>query len=684
MKSSKLFWYFDRTFGNSKKWFRQFFWVLGFLFIAIIVFALLGNWFFTAPPKDGVPSQNNELNITQETIGMILKSYGITEKGPLPFGWQVILVFIGSFLFSGFAITYMGNLLRNRLEAYRNGSVRYHFSNHILFLGGSKMICPMIKELYKSPGYRKRDFVILSTDEPGKIRRQIYGALSEDEKKRLKITILRGLRDEKESLESVHIDKASRIYIVGENPNDPEHDSTNMACWNLAKELCSNRKSIPCFLMFNRASSAHIFRHMEEADKDSCLDTTIVNRLESVAQRVLVHNGDENNFFPALDRDGIRKDKDHDRTVHFVLYGTTAISYALATTAAHLCHFPNFVIRNDDGTWGENKERRTRITFITTNMKDEMAFLTSHLNNLFRLSKVNYIDENGILQEDIYNISKDKRYGDFLDIEWDFVNGSIAEDRIRELLLDYYQRNQEGKTYLTLAMCQREADKNIAAALYLPSEFHNIEYKDEKKTEIDFKKTVPVFVFQPESEEMLKTANQGIAMFKNIFPFGSVKESYDPSIRRRISEGKRIGYIYNRGEDYAFMTSDQEELDRQWRNMKYADQMSNIYSASHIGVKLRSVGNCSKLTEEEIQLLAVTEHNRWNVEKLLMGFESLPKLERDKQSDAEGLKELKKLKKQFKHYCIEPYRELIEDDKKYDILIVKNLGDIIQKHESVL
>ena len=63
-----------------------------------------------------------------------------------------------------------------------------------------------------------------------------------------------------------------------------------MESWNLAKELCSNRMGVPCFLVFNRASTAFIFRHMEEGDANSCLDTTIVNRLESVAQRVLVHN----------------------------------------------------------------------------------------------------------------------------------------------------------------------------------------------------------------------------------------------------------------------------------------------------------------------------------------------------------------------------------------------------------
>ena len=547
------------------------------------------------------------------------------------------------------------------------------------------MILPMIKELLKDEKYRNLDFVVLTESNPKEVRPQIDGYLTKDEEKLLKITVLRGYRDDKESLDSVHINKASRIYIIGENPFASKHDSTNIACWNMAKELCSDRHGIPCFLMLDRASSSYILRHKEESDANSCLDTTIVNRLESVAQRVLVHNGEENTVFPALDRGGISKDSK--RTVHFVLYGMTAISYALSTTAAHLCHFPNFIKRNEDGSWGENRERRTRITLIAPKINEEMAYFTSHLSNLFAISKCNVYDEQwkqGEAPKARNNESILEAFGDFLDIEWNFVDGNIADEKTRGLLKKYYEENKEGKSYLTLAMCQREADKNIAAALYLPSEFHTIEYKDEGKDEIDFEKTVPIFVFQPESEEMLKTANHEIKTFKNIFSFGSVKESYDPSIRSRISEGKRIHYIYYRGEDYAFMTSNQDELDDLWRNESYANQMSNIYSSSHIGVKLRSVANRTQLSEEEIQLLAITEHNRWNIEKLLMGFEALPKSERKKQYDPEGLRKLKELKKQFKHYCIEPYHELIEDDKKYDILIVKNLGDIIQEHESVL
>lgn len=679
---NRILWRFDRTFGNSKKWFQQFVWLTTSIIVTILIFSAIGYLvrLISSVPSLNGNTTNGELNYWQHTIAMILKSNGISSKSELPFGWQIVLVFVGTFLFSGFIITYISNLVQNRLKAYVNGSVRYKFSNHILFLGGSKMILPMIKELYKKNELRKLDYVVLTESDPTEIRRLIEGALTNEEKKQLRITVLRGNRDDRDSLKSVHIDKVSRIYIIGDNPFDSEHDSSNMASWNLAKELCSNRDGIPCFLVFNRASTAFIFRHMEEADKNSCLDTIIVNRLESIAQRVLVHNGNENYDFPALDRNGISKESQ--RTVHFVLYGMTAISYALSTTAAHLCHFPNFIKRNEDGTWSEDKEQRTKITLIAPNINEEMAYFTSHLSSLFNISKCNVYGhqwEFGQEPQPWDNQSTMDAIGDFLDVEWDFVDGNIADEKIRKLLKKYYEENKEGKTYLTLAMCQKEADKNIAAALYLPSEFHIIEYIDEEKTQIDFERTIPVLVFQPESEEMLKTANREIGMYKNIFPFGSVKESYDPSIRNRITEGKRIHYIYSQGKNYTLMTSNQDELDRKWRNANYADQMSNIYSAAHIGVKLRSTSNREHLKDEEVQLFAITEHNRWNIEKLLMGFEALPKAERKKQYDAAGMEELKKLKKQFKHYCIEPYSELTPEDRINDTTIVKSLYDVIQK-----
>ena len=245
-----------------------------------------------------------------------------------------------------------------------------------------------------------------------------------------------------------------------------------------------------------------------------------------------------------------------------------------------------------------------------------------------------------------------------------------------------------------MAFCEMEADRNIATATYLPSEFHRIVTLDNKVT-VDFEKTIPLLVFQPNNEKMIQDAHKEAPIYRNMFPFGSKRESYDPSIRQRIKEGKRINYIYNKGEDYQYMTTDQNELDRQWREKNYLEQVSNIYCANHIGVKLRSMGidaaslkRRDKIPEDSVELMAAVEHNRWNMEKLLVGFEPMEQERRKeiKQYESVGDKqvlkvtkdEIKKLKKeQYIHNCIAPFNDLLEESKKYDRLIVENITDVL-------
>lgn len=654
--ASNLLWHFDRTFGNSKKWFSQLFWVLFILLLAFCICIPLGNWFV----RYGNKSAEEGLDVTWYTIGVILKANSLDWKSPLPHGWQIFLVFIGTFLFSGITLTYVVNLLRNRLEAYNNGFVRYRFENHFLFLGGSEMMLPMIKELYKNKDYRRRHFVVLSDDEPRKIRMRIHNALSDKERKVLKITVLRGVRDDKDSLKSVYLSKAARIYILGENPFDAENDSKNMACWNIAKELCVRRKGMPCFLMFSRTSSTYLFKQ-KKANEDACMDTVLVNRLESVAQRVLVHNGNESNPYPALDRKGITKDDD--RTVHVVLYGMTEVAYAMATVSAQLCHFPNFV--NDD--LSENVGRRTKITIIAPDMKANMTSFIQPLQSLLNVSKCTFVDK-----ETSTRLGRNEGES-FIDVEWEFVNGNIADDWVRDLLSKYYKDSVDcGKTYLTLMLCQLEADKNIASALFLPSPFHDIRMKDGM---VDFENTVPVFVYQPESEEMVKTANAQVPMFKNIFSFGSVKESYNPSIRQRIEEGKRINYIYHMVGHYDAIP-EEKELNLLWQDLSYSKQISNIYCAMHIGCKLRSVRN-QIMTDEDVRILSAVEHNRWNVEKLLAGYEPLSHEERVARLERKDRGEqVEDLEPKHKHDCIAPFNDLNKKIQKYDEIIVKNMKDI--------
>ena len=86
------------------------------------------------------------------------------------------------------------------------------------------------------------------------------------------------------------------------------------------------------------------------------------------------------------------------------------------------------------------------------------------------------------------------------------------------------------------------------------------------------------------------------------------------------------------------------------------------------------------LTEEEIQQLARVEHNRWNVEELLMGFRK-PRPEEDKYNyDGEIAKALKGNKNIFIHHDIRPFDDL-DEIQKMDFEIVKYIPWLLKMTE---
>ena len=86
------------------------------------------------------------------------------------------------------------------------------------------------------------------------------------------------------------------------------------------------------------------------------------------------------------------------------------------------------------------------------------------------------------------------------------------------------------------------------------------------------------------------------------------------------------------------------------------------------------------MTEEEVRQLAIVEHNRWNVEKLLMGFRR-PKPEEDKYKYPEYKGSLKNNKKLFIHHDIRPFSDL-DDVKQLDNEIVKYIPWILKMTET--
>ena len=101
-----------------------------------------------------------------------------------------------------------------------------------------------------------------------------------------------------------------------------------------------------------------------------------------------------------------------------------------------------------------------------------------------------------------------------------------------------------------------------------------------------------------------------------------------------------------------------------------------------IGPKLRSIGITDgyvKLDNDQISLLAEVEHNRWNMEKLLLGFR---KPTAEEEELIYGSKEMGDIfkKKRFVHPDIRPYDELKESSKAYDRCITAGIPLVINNN----
>ena len=136
---------------------------------------------------------------------------------------------------------------------------------------------------------------------------------------------------------------------------------------------------------------------------------------------------------------------------------------------------------------------------------------------------------------------------------------------------------------------------------------------------------------------------------------------------------------------------DPEHANRVWDNTVITKRWSNIFSAASIPTKLRCLGfewdinnqaNLPDLSDSQVALLAEIEHNRWNVEELLLGYRPVNKME-DDEIDADKTKK-DYHKKRFIHYDIRPYNTLKIDKhgrkaNMYDEIIVRSLPLILKK-----
>lgn len=596
--------------------------------------------------------------------------------------FRLIATLVGMFLFSAILISVVSNIFENRSDSYKNGHSRYHHKNHILILGGGHQLISVISALTgdDSP-YRNNQIVVLTTRPVDELRTMIFTLpfLTKEKEKELKrrITFYYGERDNEINLKKKKLSKnAEIIYIFGED-NEIDHDSISIRCCRTLQQICcgTGRGSINCYLILQDTASLDVFKYVKDSEttENTDLRVDVIDSNEYISEQVLVadHDGKDEYGFPKIDYREIVKEgksfklipgirEQDDIHVHVVIAGMTDMARAMALTSAHICHFPNF----------KNGQNRTVITMADVEMKDKMYGFVSSLNNLFKLSHYRYICFNESGLPIVTSFEPDAEYGDFLDIEWEFIDADLSNPGMRTLLEEWIS---DKKQSLSLAICLANQKDNTFAALHLPDAM--------------YRKGCPIFVHQQDYGDVLKIAGE-TTQFGNMHTFGmSSNIQDDPLFKHRSDKGKRVNFVYDQLYGYNGIFHDSE--DSAWFVRPEAHKFSSIYCANAMHIRERSFGlNRDTDFSTMDNLIYKVEHRRWTMSELILGYKPVKEKDRkDWKARRESADEIIRnaAKSEYKdlknnmyiHYDITPYDDLIESEKTKD-------KDIIDQFDYIL
>ena len=398
----------------------------------------------------------------------------------------------------------------------------------------------------------------------------------------------------------------------------------------------------------------------------SKLDLFVTTQADFMAKSLLVKLPGSKNTFPTLDRTPITLDSDV--TVHLVILGATDLAEAIALNAALVAHYPNY---------NRDHRLRTRITIMADDIFAWRDHLIQRYQHLFDNAHYRTID----LEEDTPHCVNhapmySKTREDFVDVEWEFVNGDATNEAFRAKLREWSSTDTQ---QLTIALCHKDAEVNRNLAFSLPEEVH-------------LQKT-PILCYAEDTTLLDMARND--EKYQGILPFGS-QICQVGTLQTLLDIAKRINYVYhfsfNSASESAGIPADidDNQLDELWSDVStLPKQFSNIFNAMTLGTKMHSLGHEQgdwntyyAVSKEEVQLLTEVEHNRWNLEELMLGYRPVTD---EEQASIEKDITLKKTYRNKKiHYDIRAFNDLRADVTGknvyiYDMVLCQSIPLIMRK-----
>ena len=688
---------FDRTFSEKIWW--QIIILLGVVMVALLI-GLVVCYFLTYGENGkqvGFYEWALYLFIDGNALSQIyMDKYADGGRPWVTLLFSVLGSLLGVVVFGGMLISVLSNMLERRIENFRKGKHTYVIAGHHVILGYDEIVPSIIKQICTN----KDAYVLLQSSLPSEmVAEMIHSSIAQDCEKR--VIIKNGHRTSTEDLSELRLNEAHDIYIVGDRTKSL-HDAMNIDCMEKVYEILQKDK--------DKGLPSSMMTVFEDQDTYAALQVTdLFKDLRNLGVEFVPYNfyvdwakqmfvDADGLRYPFIDGDGISSSSN--KHVHIVIVGTSNFGVALGLEAAKMLHFPNF----------DGMKNRTEITFIDLNADEEQQLFMTRARHFFEVQQHHYGDFFGEI------IGKEIRYkeetrpatvfkdgaANFLDVEFRFVKGDIYSKEVQDLIARWACDDTQ---ILSIVFAMRDSRQNMAIAMNM----NDLVY--ERGTRIFIRQnTSSKFLDRVREQSGVQTEKKVIAKdgtveiqkhkgrYANIYPFGMTDIMFDVN-KRTQRRAECINYIYDlyfdQGTDKPFaaqlkengekvlqemMTWKKEDVIRSahehWTRHKVSDQWSNIYSAYTIGFRERSLKaegytDCRQLSEVTLLKMAEVEHNRWNVEKLLMGFRK-PRPEEDaylldlsqyaEQERKDVYDSFKKTnnKNQYIHADIRPFNQLNE------------------------
>lgn len=575
-------------------------------------------------------------------IMFLLVDPGMVKDGFVsPFA--LIIALVGMVVFSGMLISVISNLLERRVEKYKAGETAYTVSNHVVILGFNRSVPSLLNKLHADPATRNSYILLMCDREIERVREWIYSNVETAIEK--KLILLKGDLSSMENIERLSLRrKPKKVYVLGEEGAEG-HDTGVLDCVrNISRyltRLCSpsdkkKEEKLECLMQID---SGEVFLLLQQSD--FCKTENITNlavfpfNFNNIwAEKALAVAQFGKGDYSPLDGEGIGPDSR--KRVHLIIVGMNDMGRALALNGAHIMHYPNFR-EGDFSTY-------SKITFIDTSAIVKGQQFRNRHNTLFQLAR--WREDFGKWHDPLADNDSRSPYTylgpkNFIDVEWEFIEGGVYDDKVRNYL---HEIAADPDSLTTLALCETDSEMNLGYTMGLaPEVMHRFSM---------------ILVRQKEGDVALGLLDRIPGKTSgNVRAFGNMRECYSENLLTDFY-GKLVNALYtNGGKDGLDFERDHDKIEEWWEGTSPTDRWSSNYSANMLFVKLRSLGfNEENISEEAInaaldredvkEWIQKMEHNRWTTEKILLGFTPLTSEEQDEflpvRGDARATKAMRK------------------------------------------